>query len=186
MIRLSEETVTVSATESGWGVVRKTVCKPTGSLDHQTFNTSSMAVLTKSLLCILTMSWILVQNRTDPVCSGSLACSSKEKKLLSTPPIMKYENIEYHSSDTLWLWEISPLVDNNLRLGKCIRCYRDPRHLLPPPLSRVWPRPHLRQVSSPPPSSSGSWWKYFRKGHLNSILFAGMLIGGFFWGSLGN
>ena len=58
MIRLSEETVTVSATESGWGVVRKTVCKPTGSLDHQTFNTSSMAVLTKSLLCILTMSWM--------------------------------------------------------------------------------------------------------------------------------
>ena len=78
MIRLSEETVTVSATESGWGVVRKTVCKPTGSLDHQTFNTSSMAVLTKSLLCILIMSWILVQNRTDPVCSESLACSRND------------------------------------------------------------------------------------------------------------
>ena len=62
---MSEETVTVSATESGWGVVRKTVCKPTGSLDHQTFNTSSMAVLTKSLLCILSMSWILVQKNFE-------------------------------------------------------------------------------------------------------------------------
>ena len=78
MTRLSEETVTVSVTESGWGVVRKTVCKPTGSLDHQTFNTSSMAVLTESLLCILTMSWILVQNRTDPVCSESLACVAEK------------------------------------------------------------------------------------------------------------
>ena len=27
---------------------------------------------------------------------------------------------------------------------------------------------------------------YARKGHINSILFAGMLIGGFLWGSLGN
>jgi len=27
---------------------------------------------------------------------------------------------------------------------------------------------------------------YARKGHINSILFAGMLIGGFFWGSLGD
>ena len=33
---------------------------------------------------------ILVQNRTDPVCSGSLDISSKEKKLLGTPPNMKY------------------------------------------------------------------------------------------------
>ena len=67
MIRLSEETVTVSVTESGWGVVRKTVCvcKPTDSLDHQTFNTSSMVVLTETLLCILTISWILVQNRSE-------------------------------------------------------------------------------------------------------------------------
>ena len=46
--------------------------------------------LRKALLCILTMSWILVQNRTDPVYSGSLACSSKEKKGLSTPLLMKY------------------------------------------------------------------------------------------------
>ena len=27
---------------------------------------------------------------------------------------------------------------------------------------------------------------YARKGHINSILFAGMLIGGFLWGSLGD
>ena len=27
---------------------------------------------------------------------------------------------------------------------------------------------------------------YARKGHLNSILFAGMLLGGFLWGSLGD
>ena len=77
MTRLSEETVTLSAIESGWGAVRRTA-----SLDHQTFNTSSMAVLTKALLCILIMSWILVQNRTDPVCSESLDISSREKNCL--------------------------------------------------------------------------------------------------------
>ena len=47
------------------------------------------------------------------------------------------------------LRKISHFVDNNLRLGKCIGCNWDYRHLLLTSLCRVRPEPDLREEGSP-------------------------------------